>query len=278
VVVTAVLVLAGAVQSEEVIDQQNDPVTTESYHCGAPPILNKAILQSFVPAKSNLSAVELRLRAGSAFPTTDVTTTIRIRASSPTGTVLAESSASVAANQANLTQLVVRFEFDALALTPGGTYFIEWDTPANTTLSWMGADDVDHYAAGSAYSCAGSVWKGGITDFNFTTYATVASSPHERIDGLLDLVDEMTSARVAATLTRHLTAASNWIERDRPGLALVRMERFGSRVRFLIRTGRISESDGDQLLDEAQDIITELRGTIQDRRGSGRWWTRSWWR
>ena len=272
--VFGVLVLSGIAQSQEVIDQQNDPVTTISFHCGSPPILNASILQSFVPTKSSLSAVELRLRAGSAFPSTDVTTTIRIRAGSPTGTVLAASSAVVSANQVNLTQMVVRFEFGNLALTPGGTYLIEWDTPANTTLSWMGAGDMDHYPAGTAYSCKGTVWNGDITDFNFTTFSLVESTPCQRIDSLADRVDEMSVGRSAARLQRLLAAACDSAGKQRPNLAMLRVELFRHQVRILVHIGRIAPSAGKQLMDDAREISLELRNAIPRKQFIRKWWKR----
>ncbi|MHC4849058.1 MAG: hypothetical protein ACYTEG_11470 [Planctomycetota bacterium] len=133
------LVFAGLAQAQEVVDQQNDPTTTKSFSCGKTPILNKSILQSFVPAQDNLSAVEIRVRAGDSFPSTDQTVTIRVRAGATDGTVLGESSATVPANQQFLAQVVVRFEFSNVALTPGDTYFIEWDTPSSGILTWMGS-------------------------------------------------------------------------------------------------------------------------------------------
>ena len=79
VALVAVLVVAGFAHAQEVVDQQNDPTSKKSFSCGKTPILNKSILQSFVPAQDNLSAIEVRLRAGDSFPSADQTVTIRVR-------------------------------------------------------------------------------------------------------------------------------------------------------------------------------------------------------
>jgi len=272
VVCVALLALAGFARAEEVVDQKNDPVSTDSYHCGAPPILNKSISQSFVPAQDNVTAVELRLRAGTAFPSTDFKTTIRIRAGSPTGTVLAESSAEVPASQANLAQVLVRFDFDDVALTPGDTYLLEWDTPDNTILSWMGADDEDRYSAGTAYSCAGTVWKGGITDFSFITYATVESADAGGLDGLAAMVEKMTSGRTESRLLRYLSIAAYYQDRGRLGRAAIRLRIFQVRVRVYVRIGRISAADGEKLMDAADELADGWFDTLRKS-----WFVRRWW-
>ena len=266
VAILAVSVLSGIAHSQEVADQRNDPTTSISFSCGTPPILNASILQSFVPTQSNLSAVDLRLRAGIAFPSTDVTTTARIRAGSPTGTVLGESSAVVSGGQVHLAESVVRFEFQGLNLTPGETYLIEWDTPASATLTWMGASDADHYPAGTAYTCVGSVWPGSNTDFSFTTYATVASSPCQRIERLADLVEDSSSGPGAACLHRMLATACKSVKRGRSGLAMLKLEIFRHKVYFLVCTRRIDFAAGEQLMREARSIQTEVRETFPRKR------------
>lgn len=265
VVLVAVLVFAGFAHAQEVVDQQNDPTTTKSFSCGKTPILNKSILQSFVPAQDNLSAVEVRLRAGNSFPITAQTVTIRVRDGATDGTVLGESSATVPANQQFLAQVVVRFEFSDVSLTPGDTYFIEWDTPSSGILTWMGADDIDHYADGTAYTCAGTVWSGGITDFNFTTYAVVASSPCARIKKLASQVED------ERCLQWPLAAACKCVKKERPRWAIVKLGIFQHKVKVLVCVGRMDSAKGKALIAEARDIARELRAQLPKKRCSKKW-------
>ncbi|MHC4409324.1 MAG: hypothetical protein ACYS0F_10000 [Planctomycetota bacterium] len=268
VALVAVLVFAGFAHAQEVVDQQNDPTSTKSFSCGKTPILNKSILQSFVPAQDNLSAVEVRLRAGDSFPSTGQTVTIRVRDGATDGAVLGESSATVPANQEFLAQSVVRFEFSNVALTPGDTYFIELDTPSSGILTWMGADDVDHYPDGSAHTCAGTVWSGGITDFNFTTYAVVASSPCARIEKLASFVGDERCLQVM------LRAACKHVKKERPGLAMIKLGIFQHKVRVLVYIGRMDPAKGKALIAEAHDIARELRAQLPKKRCSKKWMRR----
>lgn len=165
----ALLLMASGALAQGVVDQQNDPAGGSGFGCGSPPILNGSVQQSFVPSADNLVAVELRLMAGSAFPTAGASTTARIRDGSSSGTVLGEATASVAGPLSANTQMLVRFDFSAVTLTPGNTYLIEWVTPPTTVLMWVGQGG-DPYASGTAYSCSGNAWPVSGTDFNFVTY------------------------------------------------------------------------------------------------------------
>jgi hypothetical protein len=114
--------------------------------------------------------------AGSAFPSGGTTTTARIRDGSSSGTVLGQASASVAGPLSANTQVLVRFDFATISLTPGNTYLIEWVTPPTTELMWVGTTG-DNYASGTAYSCSGNPWPVSGTDFNFLTYAAEPEVP-----------------------------------------------------------------------------------------------------
>jgi hypothetical protein len=176
------LLMAGGALAQGVVDQQNDPSGGSGFGCGSPPILNGSVHQGFVPSADNLVAVELRLMAGSAFPDAGTTTTARIRDGGTSGTVLGEASASVAGPLSANTQVLVRFDFTEIALTPGNLYTIEWVTPPTTELMWVGKTG-DPYPSGTAYSCSGNPWPiptGGTgTDFNFVTYEADPPPPPE---------------------------------------------------------------------------------------------------
>jgi hypothetical protein len=172
----ALLLMASGALAQGVVDQQNDPAGGSGFGCGSPPILNGSVHQSFVPSVDNLVAVELRLMAGSAFPSAGTTATARIRDGSSSGTVLGQASASVAGPLSANTQVLVRFDFAQIALTPGNTYLIEWVTPPTTELMWVGTTG-DNYPSGTAYSCSGNPWPVSGTDFNFLTYAAPPPEP-----------------------------------------------------------------------------------------------------
>jgi len=262
----AVLLWPAAARAQEVIDQQNDPSTTSSFSCGTPPILNASIHQSFVPAQDNLSAVELRLRAGTSFPGAGLTSTIRIRAGGPTGEVLATSSADVAGPLSNQTQVVVRFEFDALALTPGNTYVIEWDTPNSVELSWMGSSG-DPYPAGTAFTCAATAWPGGATDFNFTTYAEPAEeSPCDAIEKLAGMVSATVPDRKQDCLQWRLALACKFVEKERPRLAIHQLHVFQAKVGVLLWWRCIDRDDAKAMLEAAHEVKNDLRGSLPKKK------------
>ena len=128
---------ACALPSLLIPDQVSDSFYTISKSYGFNPGLAH-LTQSFVPSVSPLVAVDLRLIAGVNFPPGSAVTSIRIRSDSPDGPVLENSSVAtvVEGPLASNTEVWVRFFFDApLAVTPGETYYLEWDTPSNTVLS-----------------------------------------------------------------------------------------------------------------------------------------------
>jgi len=147
-------------------DLSNDPVTLTSYGCST---TGASLSQSFMPASSTITAVDLRLRAGGSFPSGGLTPTVRLRKHD--GTLLGSTTASIAGG---FGSGLVRFTFpDLMHVDPFDTYFIEWPSPtpegqnADAILTWMGTSG-NPYANGSAYGCSGLPIDG--VDFNFKTY------------------------------------------------------------------------------------------------------------
>jgi len=256
----ALFVMATGALAQGVVDQQNDPAGGSGFGCGTTPILNGTIHQGFVPALDNLVAVQLRLQAGSAFPAGGTTTTARIRDGSSTGTVLGQATASVAGPLAQNTQLLVRFDFAQIALVPGNTYLIEWVTPTTTELTWVGAN-TNPYAAGTAYSCSGNAWPGGLTDFNFVTYAAevVVEQEPPTCEALLEqlraAVDDLGLNRFKqCTMDRLLDGAQRELARGRPKAASTLVLSLELQVRALARMGVIDEERAHEILEIAADF------------------------
>jgi hypothetical protein len=255
----AVLLLATGALAQGIVDQQNDPAATSGFGCGVTPILNGAILQGFVPGLDNLVAVELRLVAGSGFPSAGTTTTARIRQGSSTGTVLGEATASVAGPLSQGTQVLVRFDFAQIALTPGGTYLIEWVTPPTTVLTWIGSGG-DPYPAGTAYSCSGNPWPVAGTDFNFITYAAEVVEEAPEPPTCEALLGELRAAVKGLglrrfrqlALDRALECAQRELERGRPFAASALVFGVEYQVRVLERLGVVPDAEAAAVLDLAE--------------------------
>ena len=152
-------------------DQVNESPTGTSYGCGG----TGSLFQSFTPSASSLDAVDLLLRAGGSFPTTGYDTTINIWSNTPQGAVLGTATTSVPGPLTTGVQQMVRFSFsEAISLTPGQTYIIEWISPpeGGAVLTWMGAD-TNPYPGGTAFGCTGTAVDD--RDFVFITYSTTTS-------------------------------------------------------------------------------------------------------
>lgn len=279
-----VLVLGAFAFAQGVVDQSNDPSTDRSFTCGDPAIGNGTLGQSFRPSLSPLIGVELRLLVGSSFPSDGTTTTARIRASD--GTSLGESTATVSGPRDKGTQVLVRFDFEAIDVGTDETYRIEWVSANPSVLTWMGTSGgtggTDSYANGSAYSCVGNPWPIANTDFNFITYAeaeeeTEADGPREMIEALLeqvrDLADEGAIARrTARLLEASLEAALRDLDRDRPRTAIARLHSFRNQVWFGMATRRVRLADGRDLMAAASEAIAALWESLPgNRRGWWRW-------
>jgi len=296
----ALLALASAALAQGVVDQQNDPSGGSGFGCGSPPILNGSIHQSFVPSVDNLIAVELRLQAGSAFPTGGATVTARIRAGTSSGTVLGETTASVAGPLAQNTQVLVRFDFAQISLTAGSTYLVEWVTPPTTTLTWVGKGG-DLYPAGTAFSCSGNVWPVAGTDFNFLTYyalppppaeeppaeeppaeAPPAEEPPAETPTCASLLDDIRAAVADLELTkfkryvmsRLLDGVEREMERSRPKTASALLHALEYQIRCLWRVGIVSEEEAEAIL----DLAAEFRACLGVQQKTCNWgsWTSRW--
>lgn len=287
----ALLILATSVFAQGVVDQQNDPTAAIGFGCGSPtPILNGTVLQSFVPGQDSLIAVELRLQAGSAFPSGGTVTTARIRDGSSTGTVLGTTTASVAGPLSQGTQLLVRFDFAKISLVPGNTYLIEWVTPPTTELTWVGTSS-DPYAAGTAYSCSGNVWPGGLADLNFITYAAdpppppppepaPEPTPDPAPEPLTcDEMLEALSAKVAdlelhkfkkCSLDRLLDRAAKELARDKPRAASALVLAVEGNIRVLDRLNLISDDEAKDILAMAESF-RECLGVEPNGHGHWHW-------
>jgi hypothetical protein len=254
------LVLATGALAQGVVDQQNDPAGGSGFGCGSPtPILNGTVLQSFVPTASNLVAVELRLMAGSAFPSAGTTTTARIRAGTSSGTVLGQATASVAGPLSATTMILVRFDFAEIALTPGSTYLIEWVTPPTTELMWVGQGG-DLYPAGTAHSCSGNPWPVTGTDLNFITYRAadpvVTAEEPTCADLLADLSDAVAALELmkfkARPMERLLDGAARALEAGKPKTASALVLALQCQIRVLARFGVIPADEADAVLGLAE--------------------------
>ncbi len=146
-------------------DQANDVGATISYGCGITPGGLGSLFQSFTPGASPLVAVDIRLRAGGGFPDEGYDTVINIREGTHDGDVLGTATTFVTTLIG--TQIVVNFELPEIEVTPGNTYVIEWISPGDSVLTWMGPGS-DTYAGGTAFGCTGITIS--YLDFIFTTY------------------------------------------------------------------------------------------------------------
>jgi len=256
--------MASGALAQGVVDQQNDPAGGSGFGCGSPPILNGSVHQSFVPSADNLVAVELRLMAGSAFPTEGASTTARIRDGSSTGTVLGETTTFVAGPLSANTQMLVRFDFPAITMTPGSTYLIEWVTPPTTVLMWMGQSG-DPYASGTAYSCSGNPWPVSGTDFNFVTYEaepppepTTSEGPtgcESAIDQLRDAVEGLGFTEFKhCSLERLVENAAKHYAKGKLKAVAANVTAIECQARVLGKLGVINETQLSAVLDAAQAV------------------------
>lgn len=279
IVPLALMVLASGALAQGIVDQQNDPAGGSGFGCGSPtPILNGTILQSFVPAASNLTAVELRLLVGSAFPAGGTTTTARIRDGSPTGTVLGTATTAVVGPLAQGTRILIRFDFPQMALTPGNTYLIEWVTPPTTELMWIGTTG-DNYPSGTAYSCSGNPWPVTGTDFNFITYeaepVVETNSEDSDCEGLLEQLREAVADLELhkfkeRALDRLLANAGKHLRKGKNKAAAANVLAVEMNIRVLARLGIISGEEAETILGLAE-AFRECLGVESHLR-----WNRSW--
>jgi len=263
------MALAAATLAQGIVDVENNPTPTAGFSCGTPPIGNSAISQSFIPGDDSLIAVELLLRTGSGYPAGGYSgTTIRILEDSPAGNVLVEATADVPPGLSPGTDVLVRFDFTELTLTPGNTYVITWVTPDSVVLTWAGDNQTDLYPDGTAFHCGGGTWPGGVTDFNFITYGAEPVVKNDTKTGdcatlladLQDHVDSLDLGRCAAhSLHSTLGAAAHLMKKGRTRMALGVLHAFSMRTAIFMKLGWISQDDGEALLAEAAELRDCIR-------------------
>jgi hypothetical protein len=158
-------------------DQVNDPPTGTSYGCGR---AGSPLFQGFIPSRRQLSAVELRLRAGGAIAAGGVSFPVRIRRGSPTGDVLGQALATVPAPDPLGVTWLGHVDFaQPLVLEPEGTFVIEGPSLPDSIVTWMGTEfgTSPSYPGGMAFSCGGS--PNPPLDLNFVTFMPADGSAPE---------------------------------------------------------------------------------------------------
>lgn len=134
------------------------------FNCG---IAGGSLYQSFTPTVSPLVAVDIHTLEPASTPIT-----LRIRAGSPTGPVLATATASSPSGNPPL-----HFDLPTLlVVTPGVTLVLELAYPAIPTFhGWSIKNPGGAYPGGQAFGCVGSPVSSG--DFLFATY-TAGCTPN----------------------------------------------------------------------------------------------------
>lgn len=226
----AIFLLASPAFAQGVVDQDNDPTATTSVGCGSDPILTKTLGQTFVPDADSLVAVALRLRTGANF-TDGTETTIRIF-DADGNTVVDDVTVEVDGPGDSNGDILVLFEFDEVAVTPGDTYLLQWSTPSTAIFTWAAStsgasDSTGPYADGNIKSCSGNDWPIKNMDCNFITYAapevvtTAELTCEERLENLLGHVDDLGLRRWHAKRLRWpLRIADKMLDAGRPKTAL----------------------------------------------------------
>lgn len=237
----AIFVLASPTFAQGVVDQENDPTPTTSVGCGLDPILTKTLGQTFVPDADSLVAVALRLRTGADFAD-GTKTTIRIL-DVVGNTVVDDVTVAVYGPADSNGDILVRFDFDEVEVTPGDTYLIQWTTPSTAILTWaassIGEPSKDEtaespYPDGNIKSCSGNDWPYWNYDCNFITYAAAdvvstktAQTCEALLDDLLGQVDDLgLDPWQAKRLRWPLRVAGMMLAKDRPRSALFMVKVF----------------------------------------------------
>lgn len=157
-IATSILLLAtapaAADPATDVLDQRNDVPTGFRSRCDG---AGRSLFQAFRPGATPLAALAIEARD---VPAGGERARLRVRAGSPSGPILGEAHADIAADG------WIRFDFtDALVVQLDHYYLIEWVEPQ----SWWACRDDDPYRRGEAYNCGGVVLPD--RDFNFRTWA-----------------------------------------------------------------------------------------------------------
>jgi hypothetical protein len=258
----AILLLASPAFAQGVVDQENDPTPTTSVGCGTDPILTQTLGQTFVPDADSLVAVALRLRTGADFEDGDEAT-VRIF-DADGGTVVDDVTVAVYGPADANGDILVRFDFDEVEVTPGDTYLIQWSTPSTLIFTWAAStsgpsDGTGPYADGNIKSCSGNDWPLDNMDCNFITYAAAdvvttktALTCEQRLENLLAHVDDLGLGKWRAKRLRWpLRIAGKMLAKDRPKTALFMVKVFmvhAKRLRW------IAPDEAEALLDEAEEL------------------------
>lgn len=258
----AILLLASPTFAQGVVDQENDPTPTTSVGCGTDPILTKTLGQTFVPDADSLVAVALRLRTGADF-TDGTETTIRVF-DADGNTVVDDVTVAVYGPADANGDILVRFDFDEVAVTPGDTYLLQWSTPSTAIFTWAAStsgtsDSAGPYPDGNIKSCSGNDWPIGNMDCNFITYAAadvVATTSEltceERLENLLAHVDALGLNRWQAKRLRWpLRIVGKMLDRDKPKSALFLVKVFMVHVKH---NRWIAAEAAEALIAEARDL------------------------
>jgi len=125
--------------------------------------------QGFTPTFGNVDTIDLRLRLGGSFPLGGYLTTINIRSGPYNGPILGSATSLVQDQGGGLFGQLVRFEFSPpVCVSPGQTYFIEWQEPLDQgILYWLG-DQNNPYPGGIAWVVLAQQPS---LDYCFITYA-----------------------------------------------------------------------------------------------------------
>ena len=163
IVAAAFLVSTPCAYAELVPDQIND-VSPLGVSYGGPGYI---LSQGFTPTVGTVDAIDLRFRLGGSFPSGGYQTTINLRSGPYNGPILGSATTLVRNQGGGLSGQLVRFEFPSpVSVSPGQTYFIEWQEEDPSILTWMAADN-NPYPGGIAWI----VQAPQTFDYCFITYA-----------------------------------------------------------------------------------------------------------
>ena len=282
----ALLILASPTLAQGVVDQENDPTPSTSVGCGSDPILTKTLGQTFVPDEDSLVAVALRLRTGADFTDGDEAT-VRIY-DADGNTVVDDVTVAVSGKADANGDILVLFEFEEVAVTPGDTYLIRWSTPSTAIFTWAASTsgsstDPGPYADGNIKSCSGNDWPIGNMDCNFVTYAaaevvvattTAALTCEERLEILLAHVDDVGLGKWRARrLSWPLKLAGKMLDAGRARSALLMVRVFMMHAKYTLRwmaadAAKALVAEAEEL---AQCIVDDHDVTFKSKRWTKRW-------
>ena len=167
--VAAVFLLSTPCAYAELVPDQINDVSPLGVSYGGP---GYVLSQGFTPTVGTVDAIDLRFRLGGSFPPppSGYNATVNLRSGGPLGPILGSATTFVQGTFdpiGSLSGQLVRFEFPSpVSVSPGQTYFIEWQEPNPSILTWMAADN-NPYPGGIAWI----VLAPQTFDYCFITYA-----------------------------------------------------------------------------------------------------------